>query len=209
MILTDLKNRHKDATIYVIGSGGSLGYIKPDFFTDKISIAVNYAGRVHGFSPTYLYSHYYEDIEINLDDSSIGITLELNFRTKEKWQGEIPNNLCFSPVINIEPPGNNWDPYVNPVAEDGLVFGSSSIHGAMHLGAYLGAKYLILVGVDCGTLDGQERIENYPAGQNPWATYEEHNRKLKAWLKERYEIDIYSLNPFINLNLEGHSFTGV
>lgn len=209
MLLTDLKNKHVNETIYIVGSGGSLSFISPNFFDDKLTVAVNFAGRVHGFSPTYLFSHYYEDIKKNLDDTSIGITLELDFRTKARWSDAVPNNLCFTPVSYIEPPGPTWSPYLNPTPEDGLVFGSSSIHGAMHLGAYLGAKYLVLVGVDCGILDGQQRIKDYPQGDTPWAIYESHNRQLKAWLKEKYDVEVYSLNPFINFNLEGHTFEGV
>lgn len=206
--IKSLKNKHKNKTIYIVGSGGSLSFINPNFFKDKLSIAVNYAGRVHGFSPTYLFSHYHEDTKINLDAESIGVTLEFDTNTKSSWLGEKPDNLYFTPMSYIDPPGSSWSPYINPTPDDGLVYGSSSIHGAMHLGAYLGAKYLVLVGVDCGILDGQHRIKDYPTGHTPWAIYEAHNRQLKAWLKEKYKVEIYSLNPFINFNLEGHTFQG-
>jgi hypothetical protein len=31
---------------------------------------------------------------------------------------------------------------------------------------------------------------------------------MKDWLVANYGVTVYSLNPFINLNLEGHTFTG-
>jgi len=32
---------------------------------------------------------------------------------------------------------------------------------------------------------------------------------MKDWLAEKCGVTVYSLNPFINLNLEGHKFEGV
>jgi hypothetical protein len=32
---------------------------------------------------------------------------------------------------------------------------------------------------------------------------------MKDYLQKNYPVKIHSLNPFINLNLEGHTFEGV
>jgi hypothetical protein len=32
---------------------------------------------------------------------------------------------------------------------------------------------------------------------------------MKEYLEQEYGVKTYSLNPFINLNLEGHTFGGV
>jgi hypothetical protein len=79
----------------------------------------------------------------------------------------------------------------------------------MNLGAFLGAKFLMLVGADCGTIDGANRIKGYPAGHSPWALYNRHNARMKEWLAQEYGCGVYSLNPFLNFNLEGHKFQGV
>jgi hypothetical protein len=79
----------------------------------------------------------------------------------------------------------------------------------MHLAAWLGASSIVLVGADCGVLDGKERIEGYPQGDNPWSIYNHHHKLMKDWLADKYGVGVYSLNPFINLNLEGHRFEGV
>ena len=61
-------------------------------------------------------------------------------------------------------------------------------------------------------LDGMTNMEGYVSGnllENPnprmWLDrWEEHLRMVKAWLQDHYDVDIYSMNPFLNLNLEGH-----
>jgi hypothetical protein len=79
----------------------------------------------------------------------------------------------------------------------------------MHLAAHLGASTIILVGADCGTLDGEHRVKDYPDGDKLWALYNKHHKLMKDWLEQNYSVKIHSLNPFINLNLEGHTFKGV
>lgn len=208
MLLSDLAGKHDDETVWVTGSGRSLSFINPGFFDDKVTVAVNLSARLHGFTPTYLFSHYHENISINLDPDSVGVTLERDTLTNKSW-GNPPQNVAFYPHESSEPAGEGWDPYRRPPLEGSLVYGSSSLHGAMNLAAFLGARFIILVGADCGTLDGEHRIADYPDGNKPWAIYEQHNRRMKQWLKEHYGCDVHSLNPFLNFNLEGHKFEGV
>jgi len=66
-----------------------------------------------------------------------------------------------------------------------------------------------MVGADCGTLDGEHRVAGYPDGDKLWVLYNEHHALMKAWLQREYDVTVYSLNPFINFNLEGHTFKGV
>jgi hypothetical protein len=215
MKLTDLKDKHKGETIYVIGSGSSLAYIDPAFFSDKITVTVNLVGRLHGFSPDYLFSNYHKTFEDLLDIESIGVTLERDTLSHKRWTGTPPKNLVFISHAYDETYGPYFNPNLNPPAEDSLLYGSSSLHGAMHLAAYLGARFIILVGADCGTIDGEHRIPGYPMEATEeetnwiWSVYNEHHRQVKEWLKEKYGCGTYSLNPFINLNLEGHTFKGV
>ncbi|HEY7821591.1 MAG TPA: hypothetical protein VIG24_02095, partial [Acidimicrobiia bacterium] len=93
-------------------------------------------------------------------------------------------------------------------------YGSSSLHGAMHLAAYVGAAHIVMVGADCGILDGRTNLEGYPVlgGEHDTARilslYERDHRRMKQYLIDNYGVTVYSLNPFINLNLEGHTFAG-
>ena len=67
----------------------------------------------------------------------------------------------------------------------------------------------MLVGADCGQIDGQDRVEGYVQGDTLWALYNKHHKLMKDYLEQEYAVKIHSLNPFINLNLEGHKFAGV
>jgi hypothetical protein len=100
-----------------------------------------------------------------------------------------------------------------PNQETGLYVSWSSITSAMHFAAYLGAKNIILVGHDCGEIDGQSWVKDYgyetgnpsemaEAKQRNYA-FENQSIAVKQRLKELYKCNIYSLNPFINYNLEG------
>jgi hypothetical protein len=208
MLLSELAGKHEGETVWVTGSGHSLSFIDPKFFDDKVTVAVNLSGVTHGFTPTYLFSHYHDVIVDNLDPLSVGVTLERDTLTNKPWKN-LPDNVCVYPHVLGEPAGEGWDPYKNPPLEGSLVYGSSSLHGAMNLAAFLGARFVMLAGADCGTLDGQHRIAGYPDGDKPWHVYEVHDRRMKQWLRETYGCDVYSLNPFLNFNLEGHTFEGV
>jgi hypothetical protein len=208
MLLSELAGKHQGETVWVTGSGRSLSFVDAQFFDDKVTVAVNLSATVLGFTPTYLFSHYHQVTADHLHPKSVGVTLERDTLTNEPWKNP-PKNVCLYPHALDHPPGEGWDVYKTPPLPGSLVYGSSSLHGAMNLAAFLGARFVMLVGADCGTLDGEHRIGGYPDGHKPWNIYEQHNRKLKQWLKENYGCDVYSLNPFINFNLEGHTFEGV
>jgi hypothetical protein len=78
----------------------------------------------------------------------------------------------------------------------------------------LGARNVILVGADCGLLDGEANQAGYKSGNltgdDPlsWlGRWEQHLRAVSDKLRAVYGVRIYSLNPFVNLNLEGHEWT--
>jgi hypothetical protein len=215
MNLSDLKAKHSGETIWVLGSGSSLSFVDPAFFHNKITVAVNEVAGRHGITPTYLFSHYHMTFPEFLHPDSVGVTLERDTLTHQPWAESPLKNLIFFPHAYDQTHGESFDPYLHPPVEESLVYGSSSLHGAMHLAAFLGAKFIMLVAADCGTIDGQHRIADYPMEATEretkwiWSVYNKHHERMKHWLKETYSCDVYSLNPFINFNLEGHKFDGV
>jgi hypothetical protein len=109
---------------------------------------------------------------------------------------------------------SGW-PNQNP---DALFVSWSSITSAMHFAAYLGAKNIIMVAHDCGTLGEKDWVKGYPyenwdqseieQAKQRNKLFENQSIAVKRKLKELYEVNIYSLNPFINYNLEGVQFRG-
>ena len=82
----------------------------------------------------------------------------------------------------------------------------------------MGAKNIILVGHDCGSINNECNFNNYynkitmvQKNQDEYKDWlkeiESDTIKLKKLLKEKYNSNILSLNPFINFNLEGNKYS--
>jgi hypothetical protein len=211
--LSDLKNLHPGETIWVLGSGPSLNFLDPEFFDDKVCVTVNFVGKTFGLKSFYAYSNYHASaLEGAFGESvKVAVLLACDTLSGNPWPGEVPQHIALSHATSYAPPGSSWNPYRMPPPEGQIVYGSSSIHGAIHLAAHLGAKNIVLVGADCGFIDDEVNVSGYPIPTEAYSlrVWNEHTQVLKQWLAENYGVRIYSLNPFINLNLEGHSFRGV
>jgi hypothetical protein len=207
---SELEGLHDGETLWVLGSGPSLNYIDGAFFNDKVTVSTNFSARALGIHPHYSFSHYHDVAESLLADSSCVVTITRDTLTQSLWQDEQPHHLVLAPTQYDKPPGSAWNPITShKPGLDQITYGSSSLHGSMHLAAHLGASHIMLVGADCGTIDGEHRVKDYPDGDKLWGLYNKHHKLMKDYLQENYAVKIYSLNPFINLNLEGHTFEGV
>jgi len=207
---SELEGLHDGETLWVLGSGPSLNHIDGSFFDDKVTVSTNFSARALGIHPHYAFSHYHHNAESLLADSSCVVTIERDTLTQSLWQDEQPHHLVLAPTQYDKPPGSAWNPITShKPGLDQIAYGSSSLHGAMHLAAHLGASYIMLVGADCGTIDGEHRVKDYPDGDKLWTLYNSHHKLMKDYLEQSYPVKVHSLNPFINLNLEGHRFEGV
>ena len=220
LTLDDFDNIHEGSTIWVFGSGATLKFLDPEFFVDKICVSTNLVTEHFPLAEYYLFSHYHPAIKRQLDDARM-VTAFTHDLCSTRWSGTLhygegewcfghpqPDNVVVNVLSFTQPPGSGFDPFRHTKPGE-LVFGSSSIHGSIHLAAHMGASNIVLVGADCGTIDGINRIEGYPAGHTPWQLYNNHLIAMKKWVKETYGANVYSLNPFVNFNLEGHTFQGV
>jgi hypothetical protein len=208
--------------VYVVGSGASLSYVDPRFFDNKIIVATNLAA--HGLmltaEKTYVHSHYHENISFQRlhHPGWVFVTPEGD----RGFAGSPDPRLDDVVYYRHHATGAEFD--VNDMwLDDGLIVGSSSIHGSIHLAAWMGAANIILVGADCGLIDGATNYALYVDERGNtqsgdlihndtllWlGRWERHLRSVKRKLVREYGVRIYSLNPFVNLNLEGHTFTGV
>ena len=210
MKLKHLRNRHVGETIWVLGSGPSLNFLEPRFFADKVVVSTNTSARIFGIVPQYVFTHYHSDAQELIEDSSIVVTLAKNWDTGEPYPESNRPNIVLVEQDSYTPPGSGWNPLTtHPPRKDSLAYGSSSLHGSMHLAAHLGASFIVLVGADCGTIDGESNVRNYYPDFHIYpGIYNDHHKLMKDYLSREYGVEIYSLNPFINLNLEGHTFHG-
>lgn len=217
MELSALRHLHPSSTVWVVGSGGTLNYLSPAFFDDKLVVATNTAPIRFGIvRPSYVFTHYHSVVPEALASGAIVVTLACDTKTQQPWQGDVPKRLVLVQQDNYVGPSDRWDPNTtHRPRPDTLAYGSSSLHGAMHLAAWLGAAHIVMVGADCGKLDGTANLDGYGAlggGGSELdrilSLYERDHRRMKQYLSSTYGVNVYSLNPFVNLNLEGHTFAG-
>lgn len=208
--------------VYVIGSGPTLDYIDPAFFYDKDVVAVNSAAErlgLHGKCERLTTFTHYHSEAVSIVDRFPGATVfapegDRGFAGQPK-----PENLRPSRITYMPHQPTDYDFRIERITDlppGGVIVGSTSAHGAMHLaskGDY--ATSVILVGMDCGRIDGQANMTGYRSGdldlnhELTWLRrWNDHLEQVKRWLEATYRVRIYSLNPFVNLNLEGHSWEG-
>jgi hypothetical protein len=216
MELSDLKECRKGETAWVFGSGGTLNHLDPAFFDGKLIVSTNLAPVRFGVKhPQFLFTHYHSTARDALDHAGIVVTLACDTLTQQPWEGGVPHRLVLIPQNTYVGPSDMWDPNsTHRPRPDSLAYGSSSLHGAMHLAAHIGAAHIVMVGADCGMLDNESNLEGYRGFQDDnhrdriLSLYERDHRRMKQYLIDTYGVTVYSLNPFINLNLEGHTFVG-
>ena len=203
--------------MYVLGSGATLNFIDPKFFYKKITVCVNDVGEIYLPTTKYVVTKYHPeavsyakkmpDVNVVVSRGSLG----------GQYTAALPvlkNLYTFSHNMNKDASTSvttDW-----PVEDDSLYVSWSSITSAMHFAAFLGAKNIIMVAHDCGELDDKSWVDGYVYDTWDKTKVEEAKERnkqfeiqsiaVKGKLKQLYGCNVYSLNPFINYNLEGVKF---
>ncbi len=215
MDIKPLENKHTGEDIYIIASGKSVDFYDLSFFDNKITIGIN---QIYKMLPTtYLVRKEHrlmKDIISQVPDTIHVIS-----------NGDCGNNNNINKqyikqnklnVYVFDHDKNNCQ-YKGLPDGDKIVVSWSTITCGIHLAAYMGAKNIILVGHDCGTIDGESNCSGYhtntsrnQANEDQYINWlkkiENQTIKLKKDIKVKYGCNIISLNPFINFNLEGHIY---
>lgn len=223
--LNNFKDIHSGKDIYVIGSGKSLDYLNSDFFDNKITIGVNQVfKKIH--CTYYLRKEHalINEVLRETHPESFIFVCNLNSGNKEKL-----NKLNYSTPSRIIPfehyhfyplETNEIKTCMFDKSEEKLVITYSTITSAIHLAHYMGAKNIILVGHDCCNLNNECNFTNYHTTDTiaiAWGNSPDAIDKYNNWLKSienmtihikkilqnDYNVNVLSLNPFINFNLEG------
>lgn len=216
---TQLKNKHKGEDAYIIGSGASLDYYDKSFFNNKLTIGVN---RVSKFVKCQYNVHkdergFVEAVKY-LEESPTLIISEHQFgflrQPKNKLNIE-HDYYYFTHGHNPHKKGIKINPRM--IGNDKIIVSSSTITSAIHIGAYMGAKNIILVAHDCGTINGKINADGYSEIVKPLegetrydkfvkSEIENDTLVLRQWIKANYGCNVVSLNPFINFGLEGNKY---
>lgn len=206
--IMQIKNQYYGADIWVVASGASAGFVDPEFFENKLTIGVN---RVWTrFKTTWLVIKEQAVLPAAIKTGSRVIASHHNCGTIANAINKARGHFYF-----FEHADNGLESVdLDVIGTDKIVVSYSTITSAMHLAAYMGAANIILVGHDCGTIDGQINFAGYPENLMKSESFykdflsriEPQTRAVKARLMEVYGCRVYSLNPWINFRLEDHDY---
>ena len=205
----DFHNCLPGSTIYVLGSGATVDHIPVKFFHDKLVVAVNNVGWRLNLPAYFTVTHYHRDAVNNAnarpDLPVIAPVADLGAGGPEAYSGPMPQpNIYYFPTnpqrFGAFDAATDW-----PTEPHHLVAGPTSLHMAMHFAQYLGAAHIVLVGADCGVIDGAQNFTGYLRGDNPMEVWQRTLGGVAAQLRER-GTSVHSLNPWTGLWLEGHTY---
>ena len=208
-----LKNKHPQSDIYVIGSGPSLDFIDQSFYHNKIVICVNHTiNHIDRASPLYIIA---KEPGQEMQDNAKSKNANIIMCKRHSGLPKSPLNKIFHPdrtFIFLPKQGA-----LKNIRPNELERSSSTLVSGIHLAAHMGAKNVILIGHDCGTLDGRIHVVGYNKktavtkgnAYMKWmrhAKVEKKTMNAKELIKTVYGANLYSLNPFINFGLENHKY---
>ena len=228
-LINKLYNLHLDEDIYVLCSGPSVDYISKDFFRNKTVISVNRSYSVFDIDicKYVIFQDYNEDIIEDVFNSAVNLIIPERaggrnaLKSFKEWEWffferEFPNYnseqlFYFEHLENSVGELPNNLPWKDPKH---LLINKCTTNSALHLAAHLGAANIILVGHDGGSLDGEVHSKTYWRQANEGDYREDYldwmkgnlqlTSEIKTQLIKHFNVNIYSLNPFLSLALDGH-----
>lgn len=202
-------------TVWVVGSGATGRFVSPRFLDGKRVVCVNYAGTNMDLAEFYSVTNHHDDAALIASQrpDMLVVTSERE-QMPPGWMTETP--LPQPNVLKVPTVDQSYADYRTdlhwPSDPDLFTLGPTSAHLAIHWAVFLGAAHIVLVGVDCGEIDRMHHLPDYIGnlnGEAPHLHYplwESCLRDIAGRLR-RDGISVHSLNPFVTLALEGHSFS--
>ena len=222
--------------IYIIASGKSLDFIPSSFWENKIIIGVNYAlfffpckydlchhycviqpmidsGKsivITSEAETCVLSSSMKGFEHtiwhdNFDTNEVVSIVNRLYETKDVYKnGKLLGDYYWYKHKNQSYTKIDTSVFNTP---EYLIAGGSIVTTAIHFAYFLGAKNIILCGVDGGSLDNCVNYSAYPEDTNfgHMRNVDEQIRIISNLIREN-GVSVTSVNPFVNFTLENHKF---
>jgi hypothetical protein len=218
--IKSLKNKHRNEDIWIILAGSSMDYVNATFFENKITIGQN-----------QVFEHFPCDYVVMKDcmeeprfPRSIEMcnTMNIPLIFSKYYKGNLNKGLnkplhSNSYVFNHNPRIDTLHNELNSLDDSDIIVSKLTTTSLMHIACYMGAKNLILCGHDCGSINGKLYFDNYTktdwVSGNNWGGIRNHLKSgecesqiVRDFLVKKYNVNIYSLNPFMNFNLDGNTY---
>lgn len=216
--IKELRDKHLGEDIYILASGKSVDFFNEDFFDGKVVIGVNQAYKKMWCD--YLVRKEVKFIKESLETDSVVIVSEYDSGNLNSGENKLnTNKIDHENLYYFEHLDNRHTGIDTSVfGTDKIVVSFSTITSAIHIAAYMGAKNIILVGHDCGTIDGEMTFKGYynSIKDTPWSDWNQYKNWLKViesqtievkkQVRHHYGANVVSLNPFVSFNLENHLY---
>jgi hypothetical protein len=207
MLFSELAGKHQGETIYVLGSGKSVEFYDPAFFSDKLTVATNDGWSNWLPCVNYMVTKYHSKAQewSGSDRLDLLVVSRGNTGQNEKIISDSDNFVVFDHA-----PNRTVNFTENDFPDEGLVVSYSTITSALHLAAIMGARHIVTVGADCGWFDEVSTVEGH---EDTFETpefplhFDIQNRIVAHELRKRFGCSVSSMLPFVTPNMEGHKFT--
>ena len=206
MQIKALFHKHVGSDIYVVGTGPSARLFPIDFFNNKIAIGLNQAYRT--FNLTYTITVHPElEIEYSVLRAAKKIaTKHTQWIVKRKAPNYLPLHDATRYVFNTS---CEWSEFAGGPT-DTLFLGKSVCPTAIDMAIRMGAKHVILVGVDMAELDGDHhsndqhvQFHNLPAN-DVYLEYRLWTYKARKLAREKAGVTVLSLTPLLGCGGDVH-----
>lgn len=205
MRISDLWGKHRGETIWVVGTGPSLRVVPhlQDFLSGKLTIGLNQAWR--HFNPVY---------SITIHPELLTTEAATKWIVKGRKASDMYGNQV--PCFDLEDPrhyvfitrsSDKHPDAFETCGECSLYQGGGIQTSAMHCAFRMGAKAIMLLGVDQCSLDnehhGHEQHVRW-AGKTPedaYAEYRKHSRMIRDKIVKA-GVPVLTVSPFVGL---GHA----
>jgi len=194
MRIQELTDKHKGQDIYIVGTGPSMRVFPVDYLNNKITIGLNQAWRYSKLS--YCITVHPELFLEYQKEKKNETTWIIKKKTPMEYlELDDPNHYVFHTEQE------NYE-LLTKQKQNVLFIGRGVQQTAMHVAYLMGAKNIILVGVDMTDLNGEHHGHNQHVkfhGFAPDDVYAEY-RKITAKVRSvllRKGINTLTLSPFI------------
>ena len=215
MILQDFYKKHEGETIFIIGSGKSLDFYDKRMFEHVTTIGVNFAYK--HFNINYNIIHHHSILsECVQDISKTNTKLFVSEYDCGVIDEKFKDNTINKNYITYKHNNQTYQKIEHDIFEyikgDSLYMGGTTTVNAISLAVYMGAKNIILVGCDAGSINGEPNFEGYYTEKHSTERQHYHSVRTVELIKKIRKIlnsqDIYlsSLSPFLDYNLEGNTY---
>lgn len=195
MRIEQLFDKHKNEDIYVVGTGPSLRVFPIAYLSDKITIGLNQAWKT---LPTTYSISVHPELVVEYEKAKTKPKTNWIVKQKNEFANKSFEDKTYYIFRTVD---KDFSIFTKPV-KDHLFIGRGVQQTAMNMAALMGAKNIILVGVDMTDVGGDHHGHDQHVkfhGLEPKDVYAEYRKYTALARRElkKININVLSLSPFI------------